>query len=123
MRQSGWALVLAMAANAFGAPPPKQQTPPLVTGASLYRAHCASCHGTDAKGGGPVADSMRMRPSDLTALKQRNNGVFPSPRLIKMMDGDEALPPHGSKRMPVWGPGLGAERTKVLIQYLESIQK
>jgi hypothetical protein len=64
-----------------------------------------------------------MRPTDLTLLKQRNSGVFPASRINRMLDGDDALPAHGSKRMPVWGPGLGADRARALLQHLESIQK
>jgi mono/diheme cytochrome c family protein len=115
-------------AGAYAAAPPKppdkelkSTTPP--SGASLYRAHCASCHGEDGKGGGPVADSLRMRPSDLTTLKQRSGGEFPTYRLQKLLDGSDTLPVHGSKRMPVWGPGLGAEPARALILHLEKIQK
>jgi mono/diheme cytochrome c family protein len=39
-----------------------------IKGPDLYRSHCAACHGPDGKGGGPVAPSMKARPSDLTAL-------------------------------------------------------
>lgn len=118
------ALGVAVAAAAPPGTPPKDlkgQTAP--SGASLYRSYCASCHGQDCKGGGPVAEALRMRPSDLTALKRRNNGEFPLYRLKKMLDGSDELPAHGSKRMPVWGPGLGPERATALIQHLESVQK
>jgi len=126
MRREAFIITIGLLQCAWGAPPPKQA--PLKTsappnGASIYRSHCASCHGLEGKGDGPVADSLRMRPNDLTLLKQRNGGVFPVPRINRMLDGDDTLPAHGSKRMPVWGPGLGAERARVLLQHLESMQK
>jgi mono/diheme cytochrome c family protein len=37
-------------------------------GATLYAAHCASCHGEHGGGDGPLADGMEPRPSTLTAL-------------------------------------------------------
>lgn len=44
----------------------KPSTPKSVAaGASLFRAHCRSCHGNDAKGNGPEAPSG-SKPADLT---------------------------------------------------------
>lgn len=37
-------------------------------GAELYAAHCASCHGEHGGGDGPLADGMKPRPSNMTAL-------------------------------------------------------
>jgi mono/diheme cytochrome c family protein len=116
------------AACVSAAPPPKApetrlKSPVPPSGANLYRSYCASCHGEDGKGGGPVADSLRMRPSDLTTLSKRNGGKFPAFRLQKMVDGSDELPAHGTRRMPVWGPGLGVERARALIEHLEKIQK
>lgn len=101
------------------------------SGKALYRAYCASCHGPAGQGDGPVADSMRMRPSDLTQLTKKNGGKFPEYRLRKMLGGGEDLPAHGGKQMPVWGPLLtsgdpnSARNAMVignLIAHLESIQ-
>jgi hypothetical protein len=74
---------------------------------------------------------MRMRPSDLTVLSKKNNGKFPEFRLRKILGGDDDLPAHGGRKMPVWGPLLtsanpnGARNSVVirnLIEYLISIQ-
>jgi mono/diheme cytochrome c family protein len=46
-------------------------TPSLV-GEDLYEAYCATCHGRDDRGDGPVAEALRARPSDLTSLAQQN---------------------------------------------------
>lgn len=119
----GAAAVVAVAAAPPGTPSKELKVETAPSGGSVYRSYCASCHGQDGKGGGPVADALRMRPSDLTTLKQRNKGEFPTYRLKKMLDGSDELPAHGSRRMPVWGPGLGPDRAKALIQHLESMQK
>ena len=108
----------------------KQADP--ASGPELYRAYCASCHGLDAKGGGPVAESMRMRPTDLTQLTRNNNGKFPAFRVQQLLGGSDEVPAaHGTRTMPVWGPvfrqmnrdeGLAALRVKNLTSYLESVQ-
>jgi mono/diheme cytochrome c family protein len=33
------------------------------SGKQLYREHCASCHGSDGRGGGPVASSLNTTTS------------------------------------------------------------
>src|SRR5579862_8237910 len=76
-----------------------------VKGPDLYRAHCAACHGSDGKGGGPTASSLRVKPADLTLLSKNNTGKFPTDRIQKIISGDApTLLSHGSREMPVWGP-------------------
>ena len=48
-------------------------------GPELYMAYCASCHGKDAKGDGPMAKLLKTPPPDLTAIAVRNGGMFPFP--------------------------------------------
>ena len=36
-------------------------------GASLYRVHCANCHGRTGRGDGPASAGLLQRPADLTA--------------------------------------------------------
>lgn len=67
------------------------------SGAALYRRFCASCHGLDGRGDGPVADVLRVRPPDLTRLKS-------SPaELMRQIDGRREIRAHGTAQMPVWG--------------------
>lgn len=115
-------------------PPRKTASQPAVPpdGERLYRAYCASCHGLDGKGGGPAADALRIRPTDLTALAARNGGRFPSQRIENMLGGEDAIAAHGGRQMPVWGPAFsslcatedkpGALASR-LLRYLQSIQK
>jgi nucleotide-binding universal stress UspA family protein/mono/diheme cytochrome c family protein len=102
-------------------------------GADLFRTYCASCHGTSARGDGPLADSMRRRPANLTEIAKRNNGAFPADIVFRTIDGRKPVRGHGGPDMPVWGDAFalsrrGGDEQKVeqiiqsLVDYLESIQ-
>jgi mono/diheme cytochrome c family protein len=66
-----------------------------------YDSKCAVCHGKDAKGDGPYAAELKRRPTDLTTIAKRNDGVFPYPRMYDLIEGSGAG--HGPREMPVWG--------------------
>lgn len=72
------------------------------TGAELYQHYCASCHGIDATGHGPMAGVLVIQPTDLTQLAS-GDGVFPTARVVARIDGRDPLVSHGSP-MPVYGP-------------------
>lgn len=102
-----------------------------VKGPELFRAYCASCHGEDAKGGGPMAPALKASVPDLTVLARNHGGQFPASLVRRIIAGDEVLASHGSRDMPVWGPffhqiewdqDLGNVRLENLVKYLESIQ-
>lgn len=71
-------------------------------GKQLFMAHCATCHGVTAKGDGPMAGAMVMKPADLSVLRAGNEGVLPIDRIIRRIDGRDPLISHGSP-MPVYG--------------------
>lgn len=102
-----------------------------VEGPDLFRAYCARCHGSDAKGHGPDAATLNERVPDLTKLTKNNGGEFPSNRVRSTITGEEAPPSHGTREMPIWGPVFhqvesdtdrGNVRLENLVKYLESIQ-
>ena len=72
-------------------------------GQTEYLSKCATCHGADGKGAGPVSATPKQKPADLTILAKRNNGVFAADAVYKMIDGREARTSHSSSEMPVWG--------------------
>ncbi|MCK0149711.1 cytochrome c [Marivita sp. S6314] len=72
-------------------------------GRALYQTHCASCHGADADGQGPLAPALSLQPIDLTQLSSNAGGSFPLERVLKRIDGTDPLVSHGSP-MPVYGP-------------------
>jgi mono/diheme cytochrome c family protein len=101
-------------------------------GPDLYRAYCASCHGADAQGNGPVAPALNTKVPDLTTISQRNGGVFPAERVRKIIAGNANVVAHGSGDMPIWGPifhqveedrDYGHIRLQNLTDYLQSLQK
>jgi len=104
-----------------------------VKGPDLFRANCSACHGPDAKGDGPVAPTLKIKPADLTVIAKNNHGIFPEARVSKIISGDDpSLLSHGSREMPIWGPifhqietdqDFGNVRLQNLIKYLESIQQ
>ncbi len=72
-------------------------------GAEIFAQYCATCHGAEAKGNGPMAPILILQPPDLTGLTARNGGAFPLKRVVERIDGRDPLVSHGSP-MPVWGP-------------------
>ena len=58
------------AARDTGSPPRTADIQFIRRGEDLYRAHCASCHGSSAINVGPVPDLRRSNPATLAALDQ-----------------------------------------------------
>src|SRR5689334_1329693 len=56
-------------------------------GPDLFRSYCASCHGVDGKGNGPVSPALKTKPTDLTSISRRNGGIFPADRVSKIIAG------------------------------------
>ncbi len=99
-------------------------------GRMTFERYCASCHGDDGKGAGPVAAVLKVPVPDLTALRSRYNGPFPADSVYAYIDGRREVEAHGSRTMPVWGNvwGMRSDETEVdlrireLVEYLRSIQ-
>jgi mono/diheme cytochrome c family protein len=72
-------------------------------GKAEFQSSCASCHGTDGKGKGPVGEQLKVPPSDLTVLAKNNNGAFPTNAVYETIYGSKASPAHGTREMPIWG--------------------
>ena len=117
----------------------------LKLGEMEYLSNCSSCHGKDAKGNGPVAAVLSIKPSDLTMISKEFSGQFPEDHVYKVIDGRDMINPHGDTDMPVWGhrymsmaqkaadriafpfyeqdaQALAFGRITSLVDYLESIQ-
>jgi len=94
-----WLMIAGLAAGFAGA----AQAEDLDIGKSEFQSSCASCHGADGKGKGPVSEQLKVPPSDLTMLAKRNNGVFPVKSAYETIDGSKTIPAHGTREMPIWG--------------------
>jgi mono/diheme cytochrome c family protein len=98
-------------------------------GRKLFIKYCASCHGEDAKGYGPVSGQLKTLPADLTRIPLEN-GKFPAYKIEETITGEHMTTAHGTREMPVWGSiirrkGEGMLRLELynLTKYLESIQQ
>lgn len=103
------------------------------SGSEMYKTYCAVCHGTDGKGNGPAADALKVPATDLTMLAMKAGGKYPSLKVAGVIRGEEGMPAHGSKDMPMWGNlfhsmsgGHEAEvqqRIANLVKYIETLQQ
>lgn len=72
-------------------------------GKAEFLSSCASCHGLDGKGKGPVSQQLKVSPADLTILAKNNGGVFPTNAVYETIYGSKTVSGHGSREMPIWG--------------------
>jgi mono/diheme cytochrome c family protein len=104
------------------------------SGSGLYTNYCATCHGPNAKGDGPMAPALTRKPADLTMIAKKNGGKYPADVVFRTIDGRNPVFGHGGQEMPVWGTaflrgqsGVTAEqaraRVDALVNYLETIQQ
>jgi hypothetical protein len=106
------------------------------SGREVYLRHCASCHGETGRGDGPVAQTLRRPPSDLTAIARNAGGRFDERHVMQVIDGRALVAEHGDRAMPVWGVVFEEElegepyagytgllRSRNLTDYLRSIQQ
>lgn len=77
------------------------------SGRQMYANYCASCHGANGKGQGPVAIALKTQPTDLTVLSLNHGGKYPGRHVVTVLQFGTTLPAHGTADMPVWGPFLG----------------
>ena len=107
-------------------------------GAESFATLCVVCHGATGVGDGEFADTLAVKPTDLTTLAAKNHGEFPYLRVFRTLDGRAAVRGHGVM-MPVWGDvfkadigesagPFGAElliraRIGALVDYIETLQK
>jgi len=57
-------------------------------GPALYKDYCASCHGADGKGFGPMSQWLKIKSPDLTRLSIRESGKFPLARVERIILGE-----------------------------------
>ena len=106
------------------------------SGEELFGRFCASCHGEQARGDGPVSRSLNVAVPDLTTIAVRYD-EFPAGLIRDVIDGRGIdLRSHGTRTMPVWGyefwveegGDVNAQRAvrsaiEKLVEHLRSIQR
>lgn len=104
-------------------------------GAALYAQTCASCHGAEATGNGPLAGDLPIAPPDLTRLAVRNGGAFSHADVMARIHGYpgrfHVMPAFGTLLegpIVTWRAPDGARRETPrplvdLATYLASIQE
>jgi mono/diheme cytochrome c family protein len=134
-----WMMVVALATGVTlaGENQRAQITPtpihPSMSGADIFDFYCATCHGLDGTGRGPVARSLTTPPANLTTLAAREGGTVPRGRVRAFVaHGRSDAAAHGSTEMPTWGPifmslepsdALAEVRIDNVVAYIESLQR
>lgn len=135
-RQAALAVLVALGAATPGWA--EDQGAAMTQGRADYLTYCASCHGAEGQGDGPVSGSLKNRPPNLTYLQQQEaEGKFPYQRVMNIIQGNpdyaQNYRTHGPADMPVWGKVLteasddresvAKARVRNLVEYIKSIQK
>ncbi|MCA9538230.1 MAG: c-type cytochrome [Myxococcales bacterium] len=82
----------------------------ITAGQTIFAQQCVSCHGDDAKGGGPAGASLDPPPADLTADEEEFTDGF---LYWHIADGAEGMPAYAST--------LSEEQIWQAISYLRSL--
>jgi mono/diheme cytochrome c family protein len=113
-----------------------REGPADLAGRDTYLRYCASCHGSEGRGDGPLAPSLTRLPADLTQLARRNGGRYDERAVMHAIDGRRQVVEHGTRDMPVWGAIFEEEgakepypayhsllQSRLLVDYLATIQE
>ena len=100
-------------------------TADLSAGAHIFAEHCASCHGSDGKGGGTMVHFLATvrranLPIDLTNASAMR--AWTDDQLTAVIaNGGKAM--GGSTLMPAYQDRLSAEQIANLVAYLRSLSQ
>jgi mono/diheme cytochrome c family protein len=135
MKQINICLIASfVAAVTFSAPAFAGGKDDVQDGQKYFMRYCASCHGVNAMGDGPVAKSLSTPPANLRMLSDKYGSPLPAAKLADIIDGRDAARAHGTATMPVWGErfyalGQGdrgemgiSEVIGKIVAYLDTIQ-
>jgi mono/diheme cytochrome c family protein len=105
----------------------------IAQGRVLYLQYCASCHGRNGEGNGPMARALTTTPpTNLRLLSDLYGNPLEEDKVARAIDGRLEVKAHGPRDMPVWGERFSGEsqgselriedRIAKLVAYLQSIQ-
>jgi len=83
----------------------------IAEGQGIYRQHCVRCHGAAGKGDGSKAESLKVRPADLSTPKmgRRKDGAL----YFTIIEGKEEMPSFRSK--------LSTNEVWALVNYVRTL--
>lgn len=88
----------------------------IVSGAAIYKANCASCHGEKGKGDGVVAKSLDPAPTNIYATHSAASDGY----LFWRISEGGGFEPFSSS-MPGWKTILSEEEIWQVISYIRSL--
>ncbi|WP_457668217.1 c-type cytochrome [Thiolapillus sp.] len=91
-------------------------------GREHFKIFCSNCHGVNADGRGPLVETLKITPADLTALKQTGDACV-AERVLKAVAGKHDVAAGQKKNMPNFSHNLESITIYEITQYLKSIQK
>jgi mono/diheme cytochrome c family protein len=112
----GLALFLAAGVAALLLAPAGPPLPGPEPGRALYRAHCATCHGADGRGGAWRARLLWLRPGDLTTPEAA--ALSPTYLADLLRHGGASL---GKPGMPSFGFALSDAEIQAVVEYLRAL--
>lgn len=92
-------------------------------GREHFKIFCVNCHGVNADGKGSLVASLKITPSDLTALKQTGGDMCIAERVLRAVAGLHDVAAGQEHKMPVFSGNLESITIYEISQYLKSIQK
>lgn len=95
-------LILTLICSVLAHPLVAEDVGDAARGEEIYMRYCATCHGIEGTGQGPMAAVLTLQPKNLRELSRENGGEFPLERTVKRIDGRDPLVSHGSP-MPIFG--------------------
>jgi mono/diheme cytochrome c family protein len=66
-------------------------------GRALYLRYCASCHGANGEGNGPVAPALKTAPTNLRLLSDLYGKPLQEEKVARAIDGRAEIEAHGPR--------------------------
>jgi cytochrome c oxidase cbb3-type subunit 3 len=114
----GGFLAFQMLSKPVGPPPPEvAKDPLLVQGRAIYLARCATCHGNEGRGDGPIAGSLLGPPVGNLTDDHWKHGDQPA-EVLKVIGAGAP-----DTRMQGWGDVLDAAELRAAAAYVYYLAK